>query len=104
SVTVSERRAGELGPGQDPIGQQLANHAADSTFPIRWLTVVGEVASVTRPTEEYPRPVFYRPIDSQPLSGTTFLVRGAGNPAELAAAAKRAIVSAEPSVMVTQAT
>ena len=102
SVIVSERLANELWPGRDPIGQQLANHWADSVYPIRWLTVAGEVVSVTHPLEEYPRPVFYRPVESQPLMGTTVLVRGAGNPAELAAAAKRAVASAEPSVIVAQ--
>jgi putative ABC transport system permease protein len=103
SVIVSERLANELWPGQDPIGQQLANHWADSQFPIRWMTVVGEVSSVTRPTEEYPWPVVYMPIESQPLMGTTFLVRGAGNPAELAAAAKQAIASVAPEVIVARA-
>ena len=103
SVIVSERLVEELWPGQDPIGQQLANHSAESPFPIQWLTVVGEVASVTRPAEEYPRPVFYRPIETQPLVGTTFLVRGAGNAAELAEASKQAIASVEPSVIITRA-
>jgi len=103
SVIVSERLANELWPGRDPIGEQLAQHSADSIYPIRWMTVVGEVASVTRPTEEYPRPVFYMPIESQALVGTTFLVRGAGSPAELASAAKQAIVSVAPSVIVTEA-
>jgi predicted permease len=103
SVIVSERLAYELWPGKDPIGQQLASHSADSIYPILWSTVVGEVASVTRPTEEYPRPVFYRPIESQPQMGTTFLVRGSGNPAELAAAAKQAIASVAPEVIVAQA-
>jgi predicted permease len=103
SVIVSERLADELWPGVDPIGQQLAMSSPDSKYPIRWMTVVGEVASVTRPTEEFPRPVFYMPVESQPLQATTFLVRGAGNPAELAAAAKQAIASVEPTVLVTSA-
>jgi predicted permease len=103
SVIVSERLANELWPGGEPVGQQLALHDANSQYPIRWLDVVGEVASVTRPVDEYPRPALYLPIESQPLIGTSFLVRGAGNPAELAAAAKQAIVSAEPTVIVTSA-
>ena len=103
SVIVSERLADELWPGVNPIGQQLANHSADSHYPIQWMTVVGEVGSVTLPTEEFPRPVFYVPIESRPQVATTFLVRGSGNPSELAAAAKQAIVSAYPSVIVTSA-
>ena len=103
TVIVSERLANELWPGKDPIGQQLAMHSPDSRYPIRWLEVVGEVASVTRPQDEYPRPVFYHPIDSELLMGTTFLLRGTGNPAALAAAAKQAIADTDPSIIVSRA-
>jgi putative ABC transport system permease protein len=103
TIIVSERLANELWPGKDPIGQQLAIHSPDSPYPIRWLEVVGEVASVTRPQDEYPRPVFYAPIESALLMGTTFLVRGAGNPAALAAAAKQAIADTDPSIIVARA-
>ncbi len=103
TVIVSERLANELWSGMDPVGQQLAQHRADSIYPIRWLDVVGVVGSVTRPTDEYPRPVFYLPLESTPLMGMTFLVRGEGNPAELVAFAKQAIASADSSVIVAQA-
>jgi predicted permease len=103
TIIVSERLANELWPGLDPIGQQLAMHSSQSPYPIRWLEVVGEVASVTRPQDEYPRPVFYYPIESELLMGTTFLVRGAGNPAALAAAAKQAIADTDPSIIVSRA-
>jgi putative ABC transport system permease protein len=103
SVIVSERLANEVWPGKDPVGQQMAQHWADSTYPIRWLEVVGVVASATLPGEEYPRPAFYLPIESAPLLGSTFLVRGDGRPAELAARARLAIVQAERSAIVAQA-
>jgi putative ABC transport system permease protein len=103
SVIVSQRLADELWPGTDPIGQQMAEHWADSTYPIQWVTVIGVAASATRPQDEYPRPVFYFPIESSPFHGYRFLVRGAGNPATLAAAAKQAITSSDPSVIVSQA-
>ena len=103
SVIVSERLAHDVWPGKDPVGQQMAQHWADSTYPIRWLEVVGVVASATLPVEEYPRPVFYLPIESAPLLGSTFLVRGDGHPAQLAAQAKLAIVQAEPAAIVAQA-
>jgi putative ABC transport system permease protein len=103
TVVVSERLANELWPGRDPIGQQFAPHSPDSPYPIRWLDVVGVVGSATRPLDEYPRPVFYRPIETSPLMGTTFLLRGTPNPAELAAAAKQAIAGVEPAAIVAQA-
>jgi putative ABC transport system permease protein len=103
SVIVSERLANEVWPGKDPVGQQMAQHWVESTYPIRWLEVVGVVASATLPLEEYPRPAFYLPIESAPLMGSTILVRGDGNPAELAARAKQAIVQAERSAIVAQA-
>jgi putative ABC transport system permease protein len=103
TVIVSERLANELWPGKDAVGQQLAQHWADSIYPIRWLDVVGVVGSATRPTDEYPRPVFYLPLESTPLMGMTFLVKGAGNPAELVASAKQAIASVDRSVIVARA-
>ena len=103
SVIVSQRLADELWPRADPIGQQIAVHSPDSRYPIQWLDVIGMVASVTRPLDEYPRPVYYRPVELQPLMATTFLVKGSGNPAELAAAAKRAIASVDSSMIVAQA-
>jgi predicted permease len=103
SVIVSERLANEVWPGRDPVGQQMAQHWADSIYPIRWLDVVGVVGSATLPVEEYARPVFYLPIESTPLFGSTILVRGDGNPAELTARAKQAIVQAERSAIVAQA-
>jgi putative ABC transport system permease protein len=103
SAIVSERLAGELWPGQDPVGQQFAGEPANGAPPSDWLTVVGEVASVTRPAEEDPRPAFYLPLEQQPLVGTTFLVRGTGSPATLVAAAKQAIGAVAPTVIVTDA-
>jgi predicted permease len=103
TVVVSERLAREIWPGRDAVGQQIAIHSPDSPYPIRWLDVIGVVGSATRPLDEYPRPVFYSPVSTQPFVASTFLVRGTGNPAELALAVKQAIASAAPSVVVAQA-
>ena len=101
SVIVSERFANDIWPGKDPIGEQIAMHSPDSRYPIRWRTVVGVVGSVTRPTDEYPWPVFYSPVE-RGAWGTTFVISGDGNPAQIAAAAKDAVRSVDPSVLVTQ--
>ena len=102
AAIVSERLARELWPDGNPIGQQIAQHSADSRYPIRWRTVIGVVASATRPQDEYPRPVFYVPIETNAFMGTSFLVRGAGNPAELIAAAKQAVAAVDASVIIAQ--
>jgi putative ABC transport system permease protein len=102
SVIVSARLAGELWPGGDPLGQQIALHSADSQYPIRWRTVIGVAASATRPQDEYPRPVFYAPIDASPLAGTRFLVQSTGNPAAMVAAAKQAVAAVDASLIVAQ--
>jgi len=102
-VVVSERLAREIWPGRDAVGQQIAIHSPESRYPIQWLDVIGVVGSATRPLDEFPRPVFYSPVTTQPFVASTFLVRGTGNPAELALAAKQAIASAAPSVIVAQA-
>jgi putative ABC transport system permease protein len=101
SVIVSERFANDVWPGRDPIGEQIAMHSADSPYPIRWRTVIGMVGSVTRPTDEYPWPVFYSPVEQYGW-GTTFIVSGDGTPARLAAAAKEAVQTIDPLVLVTQ--
>jgi putative ABC transport system permease protein len=103
SVVVSGRLANELWPGREPIGEQIAMHEPASIYPIRWLDVVGVVGSVTLPAEEYPRPAFYLPIESAPLIGSTVIVRGGGNAAELAAHAKQAVAQAEPTAIVARA-
>ena len=101
TVIVSERFANDVWPGRDPIGEQIAMHSPDSPYPIRWRTVVGMVGSVTRPTDEYPWPVFYSPVEQHGW-GTTFVITGDGTPARVAASAKEAVRTIEPSVLVTQ--
>jgi putative ABC transport system permease protein len=103
ATIVSERLANELWPGRDPIGEALAFHSADTRTPPRWIEVVGVAKSVTLPLDEYPRPVFYVPIESSPLDGTTLLVRGPGNPSQLIDRVKQAISQAERTAVVSQA-
>jgi predicted permease len=102
SVIVSERFANDVWPGKDPIGEQIAMHSPDSPYPIRWRTVVGVVGSVTQPADEYPWPVFYSPVERHGFMGTTFVLKADGNPARIAADAKDAVRTVDPSVLVTQ--
>lgn len=103
SVLVSERLASELWPGTSAVGQQLAMHSPESRMPIHWLDVVGVVGSVIAPVDEQPRPVFYLPIEGSPLIGTTLIVRGTGNPAELITTVKQTIGSMNGSLILAQA-
>ena len=101
TAIVSERLANELWPGKDPIGEWLAMHEPRSQYPPQWREVVGVVKSVTLPLDEYPRPVYYVPHESS--HGSTFLMRGAGNPSELIASVKQAVAQADESAIVVQA-
>src|SRR6186997_2959144 len=91
TAIVSERLANQLWPGRDPIGEGLAFHSAESRLPPRWMEVVGVAKSVTLPLDEYPRPVFYVPVESALLDASTILVRGGGNPSQLIDGVKQAI-------------
>jgi macrolide transport system ATP-binding/permease protein len=103
TTIVSEKLANQLWPGKNPVGEWLAFHSPDAHTPPQWLEVVGVVASVTLPLEESPRPVFYVPIESNPLLASTVLVRGHGNLARLIDGAKQAIRQADRTAIVTQA-
>jgi putative ABC transport system permease protein len=102
SVIVSERFANDVWPDREPLGEQIAMHSPDSPYPIRWLTVIGVVGSVTRPSEEFPWPVFYSPVERSAFLGTTFVIRGDGNVSRIAAAAKDAVRTVDSSVLVAQ--
>ena len=104
TAIVSERLASELWPGKDPIGEAFASpYSPESRNPPRWFEVVGVARSATLPLDEFPRPVFYVPIGSEPVMGLNILVRGSGNPAQLIARVKDAIAQADDTVLVSQA-
>ena len=104
TAIVSERLASELWPGKDPIGEAFAHpYSPVSKYPTRWFEVVGVVKSATLPLDEFPRPVFYVPLASNPLMGSNILVRGSGNPAQLIVRVKEAIAQADDAVLISQA-
>jgi putative ABC transport system permease protein len=104
TAIVSERLATELWPGKDPIGEAFAHpYSPASRYPTRWFEVIGVAKSATLPLEEFPRPVFYVPITSNPEMGSNILVRGTGNPAQLIVRVKEAIAQADDAVLVSQA-
>lgn len=89
-VVISERAAERLWPGQDPIGQEVRLGAAGSDNP--FCRVVGVVANVRHEASEGERGLeFYYPYTQYPISSAYYVIRGAGEPAALAPAARRAI-------------
>jgi putative ABC transport system permease protein len=89
-------------PGEDPIGKRIRNwnagsRAADPEYP--WTTVVGVIRSVHYDNlEARPRVELYRPM-AQPSwlpPAMTFVMRSAGDPLALAAAARGAVRELDP--------
>ncbi|MGH9408734.1 MAG: FtsX-like permease family protein, partial [Vicinamibacterales bacterium] len=103
TVIVSMRLATELWSGQDPLGELVAFSSPASPFAPRWLTVVGVVQSVTLPTEEYPQPALYVPIESNPLLASALVVRGTGDASQLIAHITAAVARGDRTAIVASA-
>jgi predicted permease len=87
-------------PGEDAIGKHLKIGFGDANSQ-PWLTVVGVVGAVRGiQLGEDPQPAVYVPIDQAPrpflLRDQTFVLRTAGDPLTLAAAARREIRAVDP--------
>jgi putative ABC transport system permease protein len=103
TVIVSARLAGDLWPSRDPLGEGLAMSSPDSPYPPQWRAVVGVVASVTLPVEEYPQPAFYVPIETNPLLASALVVRGTGNPSQVIARVTDAVTRGDQTAIVASA-
>ena len=92
---VSERLARRYFAGQDPIGRRLRTASADSEN--AWFTIVGVVADIrSDPWDHNIDPVIYRPFRQAPQGSAQFLLRTAGDPNGLAAAARAQIARIDP--------
>jgi predicted permease len=81
-VIVDELMAGELWPGQDPIGKRVRTGGLDSTSP--WRTVVGVVGRVKQYSLDADgRIAMYFPHTQSPSRALYVVVRGAVEPAAL---------------------
>jgi putative ABC transport system permease protein len=105
-VIINERAAREYWPGEDPLGKRLAVDSDEARKPV-WLTVVGIAANAKQ--EDWavpPYPEVYLAAlqnrdflgENGPGIGThmtyiTLVVRGSGNPADLASALKQTVWS-----------
>jgi putative ABC transport system permease protein len=99
-VLIDENLANRCFPGQDPIGQQLAEdaHKADS---IKY-TIVGMIRTV-RHDDLASQPKLaelYFPVSQKPELQMTILIRAKGDPQGLVSAVREAVQSVDPNLPV----
>ena len=94
-VVISESLARRIWPGQDAAGKRIKLGREEENQP--WRTVVGVVGDVKASSfDEEPSPTAYVPFAQVPQAATTLVVRSAGDPAALAAAARAALQAIDP--------
>jgi predicted permease len=86
-VIVDEYMAGQLWPGQDPIGKRI--HIVELTSGDPWQTVVGVVGRVKQDSlDSDPRIAYYLAQTQFPVRAMTVVLRSAGDPVGLVSAVK----------------
>jgi len=91
---VSRTMANAYWPDADPIGRRLRLGNEDDA---PWITVVGVVDDVLQDWfDRRMTPTAYVPIEQQPRYAIAFVVRTAGDPASLSAAARKAVLAVDP--------
>jgi putative ABC transport system permease protein len=93
-AVVSESLARKYFPGEDPVGQRIVVDMKEKPEPTEIVGVVGDVKRQS--LDEEPRPTVYWPPPELTYSTMTLVVRAGGDPAGLAAAARREIQSIDP--------
>jgi predicted permease len=98
-VIVDEYMAAELWPNADPIGKRIRLGDARSTGP--WQTVVGVVGRVKQyGLDAGGRIALYLPHTQSPARALYVVLRAAGDPASVAAAASKEIHAIDPDLPV----
>lgn len=96
-AVVCEAAARQLWPGKNPIGQYLAQHWPDSSYPPRWLEVIGVVNEVKPALSEGgSNPYVYVALEQQerPLA-VSVIGRGRGRPGDLLKGLRDAVSAAD---------
>src|SRR6185436_13401031 len=101
-AVVSESFARTLWPGRRAIGQTFTRHEPNSTYPPRWLEVVGVVGDIQPPLSDAPQPAFYVSLEQQqnPIAFTV-VARGTGPLGDLVRRIRDAVQAADSTVVVT---
>ena len=98
-ILVDEFMAGELWPGQDPIGKRIRNGGLHSTDP--WMTVIGVVGRVKQYSLDTDgRIAFYLSHTQFPARELVIVLRSGASPAALAASAREVVHSVDPDLPV----
>jgi putative ABC transport system permease protein len=99
-MIVNERAARLLSPDRDIIGQELLWGSLSPANP--FCRIVGIVENVRHQAAESENGIeLYYPIAQWPIANSYYVVRTTADPDSLAAAVRRTIESAEPTVAVT---
>jgi predicted permease len=94
-VIVDEYMAGQLWPGQDPIGKRIHIVELPSNSP--WQTVVGVVGRVKQESlDSDPRIAFYLPHTQFPARAMTTAILGSSDPTTMASAVKSEMRNLDP--------
>jgi putative ABC transport system permease protein len=94
-VMISQSMARDYWHNDDPIGHRIKLGGNDSTNP--WMTIVGVVSDVKMDwSENGPPYAVYRPYRQAATHFTSFLIRTAGDPMNIAPAARLAVASVDP--------
>ena len=93
-AVINEAAARMYWPGDDPVGRTIRYFPQETSPSIRIVGVVGDIRSMG--PDSVPPPAVYVPYAQAPRAGyagrsMTFVVRGRGNPSDLAPAARRAV-------------
>ena len=95
AVIVDEYMAGQLWPGQDPIGKRI--HIVELQSKDPWQTVVGVVGRVKQDSlDSDPRIAFYLPHTQFPARAMTVALRGGTDPAAMVSAVKGELRNLDP--------
>jgi predicted permease len=89
-AVINQTLAGEAFGGEDPVGRILSIYGNE-------LQVIGVVGDVRQETlRDLPRTTLYLHQEQVPRSAMTFVLRTAGNPLQVAGAARQVITELEP--------
>jgi predicted permease len=95
AVIVDEYMAGQLWPGQDPIGKRI--HIVELPSKDPWQTVVGVVGRVKQDSlDSDPRIAFYLAHTQFPTRSMTAALRGRTDPAAMLSATKKELRNLDP--------
>jgi predicted permease len=97
-VVIDDHMAQVLWPNEDPIGKRIRRGGMDAADDAPWLTVVGIVGRIKQYAldERDSRIAMYHPHTQVPSRAMNVVIRAAGDPAGLAAAASQQIRALAP--------